>query len=91
MDVNKILYWGFAPICLASSLILKLYFRHPSWRFNTGYFLKEMISHNQLPLNLSLFQSYQVSAFMKPSSGSSYPRTKWAVHNQRGRPSPLQV
>jgi hypothetical protein len=46
--------------------------RHLIWRFNTGFFLKEMISHNQLPLNLILFQSYQVSAFMKPCSGSSY-------------------
>jgi hypothetical protein len=69
----------------------RLYVRHPSWRFNTGFFLKEIISHNQLPLKLILFQGYQVSTFMRPSSGSfvsknkmgytlSYPRTKWALH-----------
>jgi hypothetical protein len=71
--------------------LYKIYVRRPSWRLNTGYFLKEMISHNQLTLDLILFQSYQVSAFMKPSSGFSYPRTEWAVHNQGGRPSPLHV
>jgi hypothetical protein len=41
----------------------------------TGCFLKAMISHNQLLLNSILFQS-QVSAFMKLSSGCSYPRTE---------------
>jgi hypothetical protein len=40
-----------------------------------------MISDNELPLNLILLQSCQVSAFMKPSSGSSYPRTKRALDN----------
>jgi hypothetical protein len=49
-----------------ASTTITFYGRHPTWRFNTGYFLKEIMRHKQLPLNLILFQSYQVSAFMKP-------------------------
>jgi hypothetical protein len=37
-----------------NEFILKLYVRHPSWRYNTGFFLNETISHHQLPLNLIL-------------------------------------
>jgi hypothetical protein len=38
---------------------------HPSWRFNTGFFLKEMIRHSQLPLTLILFQNYQAFTLFK--------------------------
>jgi hypothetical protein len=56
-----------------------------------GFLLKEMISHNKIPLNLILFQSHQRFGFYEAIIRLFISKKKWALHKQRGRPSPLQV
>jgi hypothetical protein len=70
---------------------LKFMFAIPVGVLIQGSFSKKWPFTTNFLLIWYLFQSYQVSAFMKPSSGCSYPRTQWAPHNQRGGPSPLHV
>jgi hypothetical protein len=43
--------------------IFKLYVRHPNWRFNTGFFPNELISHHQPPLNLIFISEQTGSGF----------------------------